>query len=415
MMSTHGRAPAIQLAPHDARAEMALLDAMLRTSSIIGEVAAMVQPDHYYTHAHGLIHAAIVRMHGEGRPVDLVTVIAEIERTQLAAEIGGIEYVAMLHDSAPCAGHYREYARIIRDRADARRNTGSGPRDGETTIVRVITDYLQARYRPIFRRADRLWSEALGREITRSEACSAPTSDLIPALLAASDYPASTPHGPDRSRVPGVYRQWAPIAWQDLIRHVPDEADSPEIADAAGEQFRGAVAQLLAAIESLSYRRDGAERTEVQRRSLIDWCKLFARAGPWRSVRSLAIWCRLDGDGRVAIAIHQRLAGQVGRGHLLPYTHRRLVQLAEMYGVGSGRRTSSARILELTPEYIAEQLAQPGEEAQRDGMRDDDGDAADTRACACGHAASRAPSRIPSHAGVGDVCTPTGRVPTTDG
>ena len=126
------------------------------------------RPDHYYVHAHGLIHGVIVRMQASGKAVDIATLGAELVASQLAAEIGGLEYLFKLHDSAPCAGNYREYARIIVERADARRNTGTGPRKG-ATIVTVITDFLQARYR-------RYSGAAKGSGLTRSSARSAARS-----------------------------------------------------------------------------------------------------------------------------------------------------------------------------------------------------------------------------------------------
>ena len=219
-----------------------------------------------------------------------------------------------------------------------------------------------------------------------------------PGVLAATDYPAGK-HGPERERLPTIYRQWAAIAWQDLVSHVPDEADSPEIADAAGEQFRGAVGELLAAVEPLSYSHDAGERTEVQRRSLIDWCRIFSKGkpGPWKSVRSLAIWCREGEKGLPEIALHQKLAAQVRRGQLLPYTQRRFGQLCELYGVGICGRTNRARFVELDSAFVAEQLAGPG-----DGKCDGDGDADCIHAGAGAYDASRSPSHFPSRAAV--VC-----------
>ena len=140
-------------------------------------------------------------------------------------------------------------------------------------------------------------------------------------------------------------------------------------------------------IEAFSYRRrEGTvERDDVQRRSLIDWCRLFAKPGAWKSVRSLALWCRLDENGQLQVAMHHRLFGQIRRGNLAPETHRRFVELCERYEVGVAGRTSRSRFVELTPEFLADLNATPC-----DGMCDDDGDAA-SRA----HANSA--SHVPSH------------------
>ena len=79
------------------------------------------------------------------------------------------------------------------------------------TVVEVIHDYLARRYEATFRRGPNIWANALGREVTRAEAVAAPTSDLIPRLLAAIDFPA-------RSRAPDRARSRAPTGAGHLSR-----------------------------------------------------------------------------------------------------------------------------------------------------------------------------------------------------
>ena len=283
-----------------------------------------------------------------------------------------------------------------RPRAPFNRAGGSGA--SNQNIVEVIASYLRLRYNPTFRRGPSIWAETLGREVQRAEACAAPTSEIIPALLAAADFPHCEA-GPKRSAIPTIYRQWAPMAWSDLIASLPDEADSPEIAESASEQFQAAVADAMMTVESFSYKhRSGTgDRESIQRRSLIDWCRLFAKPGRWQSIRSLSLWCRLDKTDHLQVAIHHRLFGQIRRGNLAPSTHRRFVQLCELYSVGKAGRTSRARFVELSPEFIADLLDTP----QCYGSCDDGGDTASLRE----HEgrASQSSSHTPSHAGVNDV------------
>jgi hypothetical protein len=266
--------------------------------------------------------------------------------------------------------------------------TGSPPSTGKS-IVEVIRDYFRASYGPTFRRGANVWSELQGRDVTRAEACAAPTSDLIPALLAATDFPRSKEGLPMRSAVPGQFRQWSFIAWADLLASLDDEADSPEIADKAAEQFKTRLADGLMHIESFSHRYCSGkeEKHEVQRRSLIEWCHLFAKPGPWKGVRSLSLWCCLDDKGQLRVAVHQRLFGQIRRGNLGPSTHRGFAQLCELYGAGSAGRTSRARFVELSPEFLRDLIETPC-----DGKCDDDGDARFTRARA--NSASHDPSHV---------------------
>jgi hypothetical protein len=240
-------------------------------------------------------------------------------------------------------------------------------------IVDVIHTYFRQRYDPTFRRGPNVWSNALCREISRAEACAAPASTIIPGLLAATDFPRGEA-GPKRSAIPGAYRQWAPFAWADLLSCLPDEADSPEIAESAADEFNASVSELMLTIEAMAYvhRNHGnqTERSEIQRRSLIHWAQLFAKPGPWKPIRSLALWCRIGEDGGLCVAIHQRLFAQMRRGSLAAYTHRRFVQLAEMYGVGVASRTATTRFVELTSQFLSGLISAP-DDGPGDGTDDD--------------------------------------------
>ena len=236
------------------------------------------------------------------------------------------------------------------------------------TIAQVIHGYLRRKYDPTFRRGSAIWSNTLAREITRAEACAAPTSDIIPALTAAVDFPRGE-HGPKRSAVPSTFRQWAPIAFADLLASLDDEADSPEIAESAGNAFRAAVGDALMSIEPLAYKHGPDERAEIQRRSLLDWCTLFAKPGPWRRIRSLSIWCKSSNVG-LAIAIHPRLFAQIRRSGLAS-DYSQFKELAERYNVGIEGRTSQSRFVELTADFIGELQSGP----ECDGERDKECDA----------------------------------------
>src|ERR1019366_5662768 len=176
MDSRNGHAPhhgngEIKLPFRDLGAECALLDAMMRDSSIVPEVIPLVQPDQFYQHAHGVIFSTIAKMHASGAPIDIVTVATRIQVDNLADEIGGLPYMVELHNTVTSVGNHREYAAAIRN-ASVRRNVERelGTPDG-ATIVGVIAGYLRSKYTPVFRRGQNLWSTILAREVTRSEAC----------------------------------------------------------------------------------------------------------------------------------------------------------------------------------------------------------------------------------------------------
>src|SRR5262249_22168095 len=122
----------------------------------------------------------------------------------------------------------------------------------------------------------------------------APGMDLATKLTTAADCPRDD-RGPKRGAVPQLFRAWAPSAWRDLLMDLPDEEQASEISDAAREEFRARLAGALSVQIALAYiyNKRGADRTEVERRSLIAWCQRFARSGRWENIRSYCIWTRL--------------------------------------------------------------------------------------------------------------------------
>jgi hypothetical protein len=266
--------------------------------------------------------------------------------------------------------------------------TPPGPARGPVrqTGYDIILAYFRDKYRPIFRRATWLYSEALGREVRIGEACCAPSQVLVQQLEGASDAPRYGDGTVKRADLPKFFATWARVAWVDLLDNLPEEEDSAEVNDPAREQFRAKVAAALLAIQSFTYayRQGQAERTEVQRRSLLDWCRVWAKAGSWQSVRSLPVWTRLDADGHLCVALRLELFGVLGKPEPTG-TKTKFARLAELYDVGSAERVARARAIELSADFIKDLTEQPG---AVDGLSDD----------GCSHARPReneAPKRQP--------------------
>jgi len=191
--------------------------------------------------------------------------------------------------------------------------------------------------------------------------------------------------------VPRIFRNWAPLAWKDLMRSLPDEQDAPEIAETAAEQFRNFMASALMTMEAFGHRHNGQEREDIQRRSLIEWCRAWAKPGKWQSVRSLKLWTRIDEHGRLRIALNHLLFGQIRRP--APWgSHRKFAKLAELYDIGvrAPERPGGSQAVDLQPDFIAELLAGPV-----DGTVDGKVDGR-VYTCASESVPSTAPSTVPS-------------------
>jgi hypothetical protein len=222
-------------------------------------------------------------------------------------------------------------------------------------------------YDPTFRRGDRIWSRARGREVRRSEAIGGPPTGLVDALGEALETKRAEDGQAVRSSIPKVYRDWAPTGWADLLAALRDEPDMAEVTELAAEEFRALVAVGLNAIIALAYRHQGEEEARVERRSLIAWAGLFAKSGRWQPVRNYLLWCRLDqqGDLRIALRVGLFAPGQAYQRQLAELSQRQFSDLCVLYNVGSpqregGRcRPGGQPAVELTPEYLAERFREP--------------------------------------------------------
>ena len=163
----------------------------------------------------------------------------------------------------------------------ARRTVGSDT--SKQSGYEIIRSYMDQHYRPVFRRGEVLYSSSLGREVKRSDALAGCPHELIDQLAMAVDAPAND-SGVQRSRLPNFFKQWAPSAWVDILDAQPEEPDASEIVEPAADEARAIVSRALHTIVAYAatYRPGQSERTDVERRSLLEWCVLWAKPGAGR-------------------------------------------------------------------------------------------------------------------------------------
>jgi hypothetical protein len=126
------------------------------------------------------------------------------------------------------------------------------------------------------------------------------------------------------------------------------------------------VANVLLTLQAFSYHHrgsDGTERNEVQRRTLISWCNVWAKRGKWGTIRTLALWSQRDTTGQLKVALHKRLFAQINRP--APWTQKRFAQLCELYEIGALalERPGGSRAVELYPDFIQDLRAGPVDES----------------------------------------------------
>jgi hypothetical protein len=249
------------------------------------------------------------------------------------------------------------------------KDQASGDKPKLQTGYQIILAYFHRTYAPTFKRGAVLYSGALGREVKAHEALLGPPAELLDLLAGAADAPRDK-HGVDTQALPNFFATWSRSAWVDLISPLPEEDACVEINDTAQDQFHATLKAALSALVALGSREYGAgkaEVTDVERRSLIDWCCRFAKPGRWARIRSLYLWVRREpsGDGdRLAVALRVELFSQTRFGGFGRLTQNKFGRLATLYGAGQdvgNSKVCGVRCTILAPEFIDELLAGPAD------------------------------------------------------
>ncbi len=110
-----------RLQPQDRELERAVLGALLIEQEAYYRVSEILTPDCFYEHRHQLIYEAIQRLNFQQNPVDILTVTHQLEEAGNLEEAGGPFYLTELSEMMYSSAHIEYHARIIADKAMARR------------------------------------------------------------------------------------------------------------------------------------------------------------------------------------------------------------------------------------------------------------------------------------------------------
>jgi hypothetical protein len=235
--------------------------------------------------------------------------------------------------------------------------------------VGTIRHFWREHYDFSFRRGKALYSRRQAREVSHTEACYAPGSDLVEMLLEATDPPEDV-----RDGIPRHFREWAKTAWVDEWNAHPDEATGGEIVEPAREEFRALVRAGLLTMHTLSVGKlRSGDETNVQRKPLLHYARSFGTKVRWGDVRGLSIWAKRGPHSpdvpRVAVRVE--VFGQVGYHKFAGLSYTKFRDLCELYDVGIRCKVSGGdeRAVELYPGFVADALAVPLDD-QADGPGD---------------------------------------------
>jgi replicative DNA helicase len=114
--------------PQDIPAEQAVLGGMMLSKDACAEVFEILRGDDFYRPAHATVFDTIVRLYGQGAPIDMVSVGSALLESGDLGKVGGGPYLHTLVQSVPTAANAAWYARSVYDRAVERRLIEAGTR-----------------------------------------------------------------------------------------------------------------------------------------------------------------------------------------------------------------------------------------------------------------------------------------------
>jgi replicative DNA helicase len=106
-----------KLAPQAVEAEQSVLGSILIDPEAVLRVADFLRPIDFYRQQHSDIYEAMLALHSQREPIDLVTLGDELTRRDRLEPVGGPAYLASLMDVVPTAVHVEHYGRIVERKA----------------------------------------------------------------------------------------------------------------------------------------------------------------------------------------------------------------------------------------------------------------------------------------------------------
>lgn len=103
--------------PANVEAERSILGAILLDNLAYNQAAEHLHPDDFSLDSHRRIYARMIDLAESSRPIDMITLVEELDRRKELEAIGDVAYVSGLVDGVPDRPSIEHYIKIVRDKA----------------------------------------------------------------------------------------------------------------------------------------------------------------------------------------------------------------------------------------------------------------------------------------------------------
>ena len=105
--------PAGRIPPQDLTAEKSLLGAILLDDKSFPEILERIKTGDFYEERHNLVYKAMTTLYQQHKPIDLLTLTAELRAEKNLKKVGGSPYITELTNFVPTASHILAYADLV--------------------------------------------------------------------------------------------------------------------------------------------------------------------------------------------------------------------------------------------------------------------------------------------------------------
>ncbi|MDE2025306.1 MAG: replicative DNA helicase [Patescibacteria group bacterium] len=105
--------------PSNIEAEQSVLGAILIDRDAVNVAAGVIGPSDFYNEINGIIFNAMLELSEERKPIDIVTLTAQLKKKKKYTEVGA-SYLSELVNLVPTAANVEHYARLIKEASTKR-------------------------------------------------------------------------------------------------------------------------------------------------------------------------------------------------------------------------------------------------------------------------------------------------------
>jgi replicative DNA helicase len=103
--------------PANIEAERSILGAILLDNHAFNDAAEHLKADDFSIDSHRRIYSRMLDLNDSSRPIDIITLVEELDRRKELQAIGDVGYVSSLLDGVPDRPSIEHYVKIVRDKA----------------------------------------------------------------------------------------------------------------------------------------------------------------------------------------------------------------------------------------------------------------------------------------------------------